>query len=77
MSNNEQLKSIDQIKGLSAQLEAAKQMVNESLQSILQLKTNFNLLQQAYNELHANNSNLVKEFETVKSKPQLEEVDPA
>ncbi len=77
MSNIEQMNQ--HIKGLTAQLDAAKQMVNEALQTILQLKTNHNLLQNAYNELHAEHSNAVQELDKHKSipEPANDEIDAA
>lgn len=41
---------ISQNKGLAAQCEAAKQMVNEGLQVSLQLRTNLHIFQQANQE---------------------------
>jgi len=55
------------IKNLSAQLEAAKQLVNEGLASSLQLRTNFQLFQQAYVEMQSENAKLIKQLEEAKA----------
>lgn len=57
MELQQQLDQANQtIKQLSAQLEAAKQMVNEGLAASLQLRTNLSLLSQAYYELQQKNT---------------------
>lgn len=48
------------IKGLSAQLEAANQFINDQVQSNLQLRTNLILYTQAHQEVSKANSNLIK-----------------
>lgn len=52
-----------QVKGLTAQLEAHKQVVNENLHSIISLKTNIYLYQQAHQEACKLNGELQKEVE--------------
>jgi chromosome segregation ATPase len=51
------------IKGLTAQLDAAKQMINEILASNLQLRTNVVLFQQSYQEVNQEKHVLKQELE--------------
>jgi len=53
----------EQTKGLNAAINAHKEMINEYVGNILNLKTNLMLYQQAYNELAAKNGDLNKELE--------------
>ena len=52
----------DQIKGLIAQLEAHKQMLNEQLQFGVNLRTNMILFQQTLQEVNAKNAEQAKEM---------------
>jgi predicted nuclease with TOPRIM domain len=54
------------IKGLIAQLEATKQMLNEQLASNLQLRTNVHMFANANKEFVDHNSQLQKEIENLK-----------
>ena len=65
----------DNIKGLLAQLEAAKQMVNEGLSSNLQLRTNLNLFQQA-NQEYLNENHKLRSTVDALSKKILELAPP-
>ncbi len=54
------------IKGLIAQLEASKQMLNEQLASNLQLRTNMHMFNQANQEFVKDNSKLKQEADNLK-----------
>ena len=54
------------IKGLVAQLDASKGMLNDSFASCLQLRTNLNLFVQANKEYVENESRLKSEIESLK-----------
>lgn len=56
-----------QIKNLAAQLEATKQMINESLTSSLQLRSSLVLMQQANQELGQKNAALTNELTNLKA----------
>lgn len=58
----------DHIRGLVAQLEASKQMLNEQLASNLQLRTNLNIFGQANQEYLVNEGKLKGEIEALISK---------
>ena len=55
------------LKGLNANLEAHKQMLNETLQAVIQLRTNLVLYQQAHTESSQANAELIKQLEFVKT----------
>jgi len=70
-------------KGLMAQLDAAKQMVNEQMNTNLQLRTSLNISQQNIQELLAANETHRKQVIALSSKllelqpiPQPEELTP-
>lgn len=71
-TENDQLTS--QIKGLNAQLEAYKQMLNEQLQTSVNLRTNIILYQQAHQEVSLKNTQLQKELDEANKK--IEELTP-
>ena len=56
------------LESLSAQLDANKQMFNESLNSGLQLRTHFIMLQRQFQELSNKNAELTKENADLKAK---------
>lgn len=58
----------DQIKGLNAQLEAAKQMVNEGLNIQLQLRTNLQIFAQHNQEVAQENHQLRTTVDTLNKK---------
>lgn len=64
---NEIVQAKENIKGLIAQLDAAKQLVNEGLASNLQLRTNLNLFNQLHQELVQKNSQLMQDIETIRA----------
>jgi chromosome segregation ATPase len=62
-------------KGVQAQLDAAKQMVNESQNLILQLRTNLNLFSSANQELATANQALKAELDALKPKQEADVQD--
>lgn len=59
------------IKGLTAQLDATKQMVNEILASNLQFRTNQIILQQAHQEIAVEKSGLMNQVEMHKAEIEV------
>jgi phosphate starvation-inducible protein PhoH len=57
------------ILGLSAQLEAHKQMLNEQLNANVQLRSNTFILQKNAQDLNTKITELQKELEELKTKP--------
>lgn len=64
------------MKGVVAQLEAIKQMYNESLQSAIQLRSNVILFQQANQELNQENHVLKDQLAALQPVVVSQEVQP-
>jgi uncharacterized coiled-coil DUF342 family protein len=72
----------EHIKGLVAQVEATKEMLNESFSTNLQLRTNINVIKRTYNE-HVKESSVVKdelnavknELNALKEKENINAID--
>lgn len=60
-----------QVKGLNAQLDAAKQMINESLTTSLQLRSNLNLLSATYSENLKKNAELEAKIKELTPKEKV------
>jgi hypothetical protein len=58
----------NQVKTLTAELNAAKAMVNEGMTLSLQFRTNLNLFQQAHQELGQQYENLKKQTDVLSAK---------
>jgi hypothetical protein len=65
------------IKVITAQLDSAKQMINESLTTNLQLRTNLTLLSQAHQEEVNKNKELTVQLSAFSAPTAVEELDPA
>ncbi len=75
---NELAQAKSQIKGLIAQLDAAKQMVNEGMSTSLQLRTNMVMFQQAHQEQCKTIADLKTEIEGLRKQVEmLELLQPA
>lgn len=64
------------VQGLSAQLEAHKQMLNESLNNVLQLKAHNLMVQKQLNDSMAKCNGLEKELAECKTKCETKDAPP-
>lgn len=63
------------LKGYEAKMHAQRGMLNEQLEQMTALRTNINLLQQAYNEQHAFLEAANKEVEKLNEELKLAKMD--